>query len=185
MMNDTESDISLLLEQLHKESGASFVMLLKAIVARGEFHPLAGDEDIFVVGGQQSDDFSNLLNAARKAVSFGNRVYILPNPHGIRTADFIFERKGVYKMFDLKTVIGKGSVDNRLAESVGQSNRVLLNIITDYRAGLLARAILTYFERSADAREVLVFKGNKAISITRQTVFDKNFIIAFSKKYYK
>ena len=36
------------------------------------------------------------------------------NPKGIRTADFIFERKGVYKMFDLKTITGRSSVDNRL-----------------------------------------------------------------------
>lgn len=88
-------------------------------------------------------------------------------------------------MFDLKTITGKGSVDNRLAESIGQSNRVLLNIATDYRAGLLARAILSYFEHSQEACEVVVMKANKYISVTRQTIVDKNFIISFSKKYYK
>ena len=47
---------------------------------------------------EQSEDFENLINAARKAVEHGYLVYILPNPKGIRTADFIFERKGVYKI---------------------------------------------------------------------------------------
>ncbi len=56
---------------------------------------------------------------------------------------------------------------------------------TEYRAGLLARAILSYFEQSKEAREVVVMKAGKYISVTRQTVKDKNFIISFSKKFYK
>ncbi len=178
-------DISLELAKLHELKGAEFIRQLKLIVSSSEFHPVKDEQEIYSVGGEKGEDYENLLNAARKAVEIGYRVFILPNPSGIRTADFIFERKGVYKMFDLKTIIGKGSVDNRLSESVGQSNRVLLNIATDYRAGLLARAILSFFERSHEAREVVVLKGNKYISITRQTIVDRNFIISFSKKYYK
>ena len=178
-------DISLELAKLHELTGAEFIRQLKLIVSSSEFHPVKDEQEIYSVGGEKGEDYENLLNAARKAVEIGYRVFILPNPSGIRTADFIFERKGVYKMFDLKTIIGKGSVDNRLSESVGQSNRVLLNIATDYRAGLLARAILSFFERSHEAREVVVLKGNKYISITRQTIVDRNFIISFSKKYYK
>ena len=178
-------DISLELAKLHELTGAEFIRQLKLIVSSSEFHPVKDEQDIYSVGGEKGEDYENLLNAARKAVEIGYRVFILPNPSGIRTADFIFERKGVYKMFDLKTIIGKGSVDNRLSESVGQSNRVLLNIATDYRAGLLARAILSFFERNHEAREVVVLKGNKYISITRQTIVDRNFIISFSKKYYK
>ena len=179
------NDISLELAKLHILTGADFIRQLKSIVSSGEFHPVEGETDIFSVGGEKGEDYENLLNAARKAVEHGYRVYMLPNPKGVRTADFIFERKEVYKMFDLKTITGSGSVDNRLAESVGQSNRVLLNMATNYRAGLLARAILSYFERSAEAREVVVMKGNRYISVTRQTIVDKKFIISFSKKYYK
>ena len=179
------NDITLELAKLHILTGADFIRQLKLIVSSGEFHPVEGETDIFSVGGERGEDYDNLMNAARKAVDHGYRVFVLPNPKGIRTADFIFERKGVYKMFDLKTITGKGSVDNRLAESIGQSNRVLLNIATDYRAGLLARAILSYFEHSQEACEVVVMKANKYISVTRQTIVDKNFIISFSKKYYK
>ena len=67
-----------------------------------------------------------LLDAARKAVAHGNKVYILPKPKVIRTADFIFENKGVYKMYDLKTIHGKASVINHLLESVGQTIHVLV-----------------------------------------------------------
>ena len=57
-------------------------------------------------------------------------VYVLPDPNIVRSADFIFVRKGVYKLYDLKTISGKSSADNRLIESIGQANRVLLNITT-------------------------------------------------------
>lgn len=82
------------------------------------------DPSIYTIGGDRGEDYDNLLNAARKAVEHGYRVFILPNPKGFRTADFVFERKGVYKMFDLKTIQGKASVMNRLLESVGQTNHI-------------------------------------------------------------
>jgi len=65
----------------------------------------------------------------------------MPNPKSIRTADFIFERKGIFKMYDLKTIQGKGSVFSRLVESIGQVNHVLLNMATDYDSRLLASDI--------------------------------------------
>ncbi len=34
-------------------------------------------------------------------------------------------------MYDLKTVHGKGSVGTQLLDSIGQSNRILLNITSD------------------------------------------------------
>ena len=92
------------LQALHYLKGVQFINQLKLIVNSGEFRPIAGETNIFSAIGEESSDYDNLINAARKAVDHGYRVYILPNPKGIRTADFIFERKGVYKMFDLKTI---------------------------------------------------------------------------------
>ena len=113
------NDIAQMLALLHKLQGIDFIRQLRLITERHEFSPLDTDPQIFVVGGELAEDYTSLLNAARKAVELGNRVFMLPNPKGIRTADYIFERKGVYKMFDLKTIAGKNSVDNRLSESVG------------------------------------------------------------------
>lgn len=117
------NDISLELDRLHTLTGADFIRQLKLIVSCGEFHPVEGKEGIFSVGGEKGEDYENLLNAARKAVSHGYQVYILPNPKGIRTADFIFVQRGIYKMYDLNTIRGKSSVMNRLKESVGQANQ--------------------------------------------------------------
>ena len=110
-------------------------------------------------------------------IALGYRVFILPNPKGFRTADFVFERKGVYKMFDLKTIIGKNSVDNRLRESMGQTNRVILNISVDYNSSVLARSIKRYFEQNSDALEVIVLKRKKLLSITRDLTLSSDFYL--------
>ena len=173
------------LQELHYLRGAQFINQLKLIVYYGEFHPVEGETNIFSAISEQSDDFDNLINAARKAVEHGYRVYILPNPKGIRTADFIFERKGVFKLFDLKTITGKNSVENRLSDSVGQTNRVLLHMTADYNPGTLARSIKRYFELNPYAREVLVYKGKKQISVTRKSLEDTNFFRTFIRRYTK
>lgn len=173
------------LEDLHFLKGAQFINQLKQIIYYGEFHPVEGETNIFSAISEKNDDFDNLINAARKAVEHGYSVYILPNPKEIRTADFIFERKGVYKMFDLKTITGKNSVENRLSESVGQTNRVLLHMTADYNPGTLARSIKRYFELNPYAREVLVYKGKKQISVTRKSLEDTNFFRTFIRRYAK
>ena len=178
-------ELSSLLEELPRLKRASFFRQLKEIASHNEFKPLDGENDIFVVGGETAEDYTNLLNAARKAVEYGYRVFVLPNPKGIRTADFIFERKGVYKLFDLKTITGKASVSNRLFESIGQTNRVLLNMAVDYNPIALARNIRTYFEKNHRAVEVLIFKGHKMISVIREDTENKNFYKIFVAKYIK
>ena len=158
---------------------------LKAIAGRKEFHPLEEDPCIFTVGGENGEDYPFLLNAARKAVEHGYQVYILPNPRGIRTADFIFEKKGILGLYDLKTVQGKGSVGTQLLDSIGQTNRVLLNMTTDYNARLLASDIKSYFESNRYAIEVLIFKGNKSIPVKRGLACNPDFNRIFRKLYEK
>ena len=134
-------------------------------------------------GGENSDDYPNLLIAARKAVEFGYRVYMLPNPNKTRTPDFIFEKKGIYRAYDLKTVFGKSSVKDSLLASIGQCNRVLLNIQLDYNTRSLAFDIKNYFEVNDKAVEVLVFKGRRHFSIRRFTVTRSDYMPLFRKLY--
>ena len=178
-------DIADELEELHYRRGSHFIWQLKVITSHPSFYPIKGEDNIYTTGGESGEDYENLLNAARKAVEHGYRVFILPNPKGIRTADFIFERKGVYKMFDLKTISGNNSVDNRLSESVGQTNRVLLNMAVDYNPRQLARSIRRYFERNTESLEVLILKGKKIISIIREDVEGTSYIKYFMMKYRK
>ena len=178
-------DIAEQLADLHSLKGAGFISMLKEITQNSAFTPLEGESNIYVTGVKRDDDYDNLLNAARKAVEHGYSVYILPNPRGFRTADFIFERKGVYKMFDLKTISGKSSASNRLLESIGQANHILLNMATNYNARLLAKDISLYFSVNTNAFEVLVFKGSKSILIKRKAALDKSFVKKFMFAYNK
>ena len=178
-------ELSALLEDLLSVKGSSFVSLLKEITSHNEFKPLDGENGIFITGGEKAEDYANLLSAARKAVGYGYRVFILPNPKNIRTADFIFERKGVYRLYDLKTIQGKASVGNRMKESIGQTNRVLLNISTDYKPVSLARSVKRYFENNHMAIEVLIFKGHKVLSVSREDSESKNYFKNFVSKYIK
>ena len=178
-------NIDIILSDLQTARGAAFVTLLKEITNHPAYCALKTDLSIYTIGGERGEDYDNLLNAARKAVEHGYRVFILPNPKGFRTADFVFERKGVYKMFDLKTISGKSSVSNRLLESVGQTNRVLLNMAVGYNPVALARNIKSYFAKNPYAIEVLIFKGHKIISVLREDVESNTFHKMFIAKYIK
>ena len=110
---------------------------------------------------------------------------MLPNPNNTQSGDFIFRRKSVYKLYDLKTITGKASVGIRLLESVGQTNRVLLNMTVNYNPRNLAEEIKKYFEYNEKACEVLVFNGNKEIFVARNCASVKNFYVWFCKLYTK
>ena len=180
-MNDIAEELNI----LHGLTGVEFVRQLEKITHYGGFSLLKNESNIFVAGGENNEDFSSLMDAARKAVEHGNIVYILPNPRNCRTADFIFEKRGTYKMYDLKTIHGKSSVETRLLASVGQSNRILLNIATDYNGRLLASDIRCYFEMNKNAVEVLLYKGKKEISVNRYTALNSMFFKQFRKRYEK
>jgi hypothetical protein len=170
------NDIAQMLALLHELQGIGYIRQLRLITERNEFSSLKTDSQIYTVGGEGGEDYLPLLDAARKAVVHGYRVFVLPNPKGFRTADFIFERKGVYKMFDLKTIVGKNSVGNRLRESVGQTNSVLLNLKCNYGIRNITDEIRHHFETSPSAVEVLIFTGNKEISIKRNIATSKGFL---------
>ena len=178
-MNDFTEELA----KLHLLTGAEFSRQVERIALRKEFHPLETDENIFSVGGEKSDDYQNLLIAARKAVEFGYKVYMLPNPTETRTPDFILYKKGVFRTYDLKTVFGKASVGDNLLDSVGQCNNILINMTTEYNTRRLAYAIKRYFEVNEKAWEVLIFKGRKRIPIKRSLVLKPEFFAFFKKAY--
>ena len=99
-----------------------------------------------------------------------------------RSADYIFVRKAVYKMYDLKTISGTGSIGSRLEESIGQTNRVFLNLATTYPTNRMATEIKQYFEANNEAFEVLIAVGKKMVSVERYMVSERNFYKEFRKR---
>ena len=179
------SDIAEELRKLHELSGAEYSRQVERIALSGVFHPLENEIDIYTSGVIKNDDYQNQLIAARKAVEFGYKVYILPTPKGSRTPDFILEKKNTFRVYDLKTVFGKSSISTNLLDSIGQCNRILLNMQIDYNTRLLTSDIKRYFEASNTALEVLIFKGGKRISIVRRHVANPAFYSVLRKLYEK
>lgn len=177
------SDIASELKKLHELSGAEYSRQVERIALSGVFHPLENEQNIYTPGVLKNDDYQNQLIAARKAVEFGYKVYILPTPRGSRTPDFILEKKNTYRAYDLKTIFGKSSVGQDLIDSIGQCNRILLNMITEYNTRSLAFDIKRYFEVNRNASEVLIFKGRKRISVNRLMVSDGAFLFMFKRIY--
>ena len=179
------SDIATELAKLHTLTGAEYSRQVERLALRKEFHLIEDEVDIYSAIDNQHEDYDNLLNASRKAVERGYKVFILPNPKGVRTADVILERRGIYRMYDVKTIQGRSSAANRLTESIGQTKHVLLNLATDYNGGLLGVQVKTYFEANPNALEVLIFKGKQTLSIKRKYALQKDFILRFKKEYGK
>ena len=172
-------DVKSMMEKLPELSGAEYISQLRKLTELKIYKKI--EKRILSAIGEDSADYENLLAGAKKAVRHGYQVFILPNPKGIRSADYIFERKGVYKMYDLKTITGSGSIGSRLEESIGQTNRVFLNLATTYPTNRMASDIKHYFEANNEALEVLVAVGKKMVSVERNFVMKKTFFKEFRK----
>ena len=171
------------LSRLRETSGKEYLDTLIAVTQSKEFKAYEGMKNVFWTGNAKDSDLPRILDASRKCVALGYKVYILPNPHGIRTADLILMRKNIYKEFDLKTIYGSNSVNNDLVGSAGQTTRVLLNMVnTSYNSRRLAKDIKDYFESVPEAREVMILKNKKEILIPKEYV-KKDFIKNFMKIY--
>ena len=181
MTNDIASELA----KLHELTGAEFSRQVERIANMHIFHPINGEEFIYGIGGEMGRDYLNQLRAARKLVVLGYKVFLLPNPNSVRTPDFIVERKGIYRIYDLKTITGESSVINRLKESIGQCNHIVLNLATNYDSRKLSSDIKQYFSMNPNAAEVMVFKGGRQIVVKRNFALNPNFIRDFMMRYNK
>ena len=181
MTNDIASELA----KLHELTGAEFSRQVERIANMHLFHSIDGEDNIYGIGGEKGKDYLNQLRAARKLVVLGYKVFLLPNPKSGRTPDIIVERKGIYRIYDLKTITGESSVINRLKESIGQCNHIILNMATNYDSRRLSRDIKQYFSMNSNAAEVMVFKGGRQIVVKRKFALNPNFIRDFMMRYNK
>lgn len=148
------ADVRAALSSLSDLKGKAFIDKLNEITQLRVFKELIDAPGVFSAISEADLDFQNLKDGAKKAVRHGYRVFILPNPKGIRTADYIFIKKKFIGLYDLKTISGHNSIGNRFMDSIGQANRVVLNMNTTYNAKSLAKEIRHYFEENIEAIEV-------------------------------
>ena len=180
-----EASLSDKLRALLTEKGRELTRILREIVASRRFKEVEGHSGVRSAIDQSDPDYAPLVACADKAVTHGYNVVMLPNPKGFRTPDFILYNGKFIAAYDVKTISGQNSVGNRLNESIGQTNRVILNMATTYNARALAKDLRSYFEANKDAVEVLIFKGGAQLSVTRKLCSQRNFIGNFVKQYGK
>ena len=179
------NNIAIELAKLHELVGAQFSRQIELIANMRIFHLVENEVGIYATGGEKSKDYNNQLRVARKLVALGYKVFLLPNPKDGRTPDIIVERKGVFRIYDLKTITGESSAINRLRESIGQCNQVILNMATNYDSRQLGKDIRQYFVLNPNALEVMIFKGGRQIIVKRGYALSSNFVKIFMMRYNK
>lgn len=179
------SDITASLRKLQTVSGKAFADALKEMTGMKIFRPVDGMKDIYSAIGESDRDYDNLLGGAKKMSSHGYAVYILPNPTSVKSGDYILAKKNFVGLYDLKTISGESSAGNRLRESKGQANRVILNITSNYNPRRLAADIKNYFDSNSEAEEVIVIKGGRMLTTTRANVRAKKWAKRFYTDYTK
>ncbi len=177
-------DVTTLLENLKDMAGKEYVESLKEITGLKIFKPLDGHKGVFFTGNESDPDLANLTEVADKMVSRGYKAYILPNPGSTRSGDYILTKKNFFGMYDLKTISGRNSVGDRLDDSIGQADRVILRMKTEYNPKSLAAELREYFFSNPDAKEVKIVKGGKLISVYKSQI-KKGFDRLFVKEYIK
>lgn len=181
---DSSGDVTELLKSLHEKRGADYIQALRDIVSLRIFKK-TDVRKVWSAIGEDSPDYGNLFSAAGKLANHGFEVFILPNPKSTKSGDYILKRQNFVRAFDLKTITGFDSVGNRLSESIGQANNVVLNIRSKYNAHDLGESIKGYFETNKAAQSVIILKGRgKYIEVTRNEI-TKKFIEHFSRLYGK
>lgn len=128
-----------------------------------------------------SDEFPGNLSLARKLMANGYDVYMLDNPNGIRSADFIATRKNMVYYLEGKTMNGKGSLDELLDKAASQAENIIVDVIGSEDAAYIAREIKSVFEHYIQLRSVGVFKGSRLIITTRRHLASSRFEREFIK----
>lgn len=128
-----------------------------------------------------SDEFPGNLSLARKLMANGYDVYMLGNPNGIRSADFIATKKNMVYYLEGKTMNGKGSLNELLAKAASQAENIVVDIIGSEDAAYIAREIKSVFEHYIQLRSVGVFKGSRLIITTRRHLASSRFEREFIK----
>lgn len=184
LRSNVPDDVTELLKSLHEVTGAEYIKKLRKIVNLRIFQK-TDMRNVWSAIDENSPDYGNLFSAAGKLADHGFEVFILPDPKSTRSGDYILKRKNFVRAFDLKTITGFDSAGNRLSESIGQANNVVLNIRSRYNAHDLGESIKGYFEINKAAQSVIILKGRgKYIEVTRNET-TKKFIEHFSRLYGK
>ena len=141
---------------------------------------------VFIIPGCNNYlEFPTNLSAAKKCASHGYDVYMLPNPNGGKTPDFILVKKGRYYAYELKTIYSASSIWERMSTALQQSDRIMLDMVDTPSSRYITYQLKSFAMTNKEVVDIMVFKGNKELHVTPQMASSSSFIERFMKMWNK
>jgi hypothetical protein len=128
-------------------------------------------------------EYSDNMNAAKSLNNTGFDVYMIPKLSGAKSPDFILKKGNQVYLYELKTIYGKNSVENRLNSGAEQSDRIILNIVGNVTSRNAGDAIQKFYLKNPQIKEIKVLLGGKMIDIRYGQVREAKFIDSFMKRW--
>lgn len=132
-----------------------------------------------IPGNNNYLEFTTNLSAAKKYARRGYDVYMLPNPNGGKTPDFILFKNGKYFAYELKTIYSAASIITRLETAFQQSDRIMLDMVATTSSRYLAESISYFLRTHSEVKDIMIFKGEKELHVSPQMAGKKSFIVDF------
>ena len=167
------------------------VDVLKWIVAQTDFTELKRlsmvENKIFTLYPDQYDEIlktgeiPNNLQIAQKFVNNGYDVFLLSNPKGTKSADFIIRKRNCLYYVEGKTSSGGSSLVHRFEKGAKQADRIVINLTGARRGKSFLSEIKSAFEANENLQVIYIFKASRLIFIKRNDALSKTFLPTLSK----
>jgi hypothetical protein len=128
-------------------------------------------------------EYNDNMNAAKTLNRLGYNVFMLPKLPNSKSPDFILKRGHNVYLYELKTIYGVSSLENRLEAGSMQADRIILNIVGNVNSRYVADTIKDFYLKNKEIKEIKVLLGGKPISINYEEVIKKNFRRTFIDKW--
>lgn len=123
----------------------------------------------------QQKELPKNLALAKKLVANKMDVYLLPNSSTGKSADFVVNRKGKLYYLEGKTLNGRNSLNHLLSDGATQSERICVDIIGNNNTKYVAENVEKAFRENPMLREIMLLKGSRLVTITRQQAEYRDF----------
>jgi hypothetical protein len=128
-------------------------------------------------------EYNDNMNAAKTLNRLGYNVFMLPKLLNSKSPDFLLQKNKMIYLYELKTVYGENSLENRLNTGALQSDRIILNIVGHATSRYVADTIKKFYQRNRYIKEINVLLGGKPIDVRYKHVIQKNFTKTFMDKW--
>lgn len=128
-------------------------------------------------------ELSKNIQMAKKMANNGYDCYLLSNPHGTKSADFIFTKGGKVYYTEGKLSTGKNSLGHNLSKGSSQSERLLIDLTGTKDTNYIAAQLEEAFKNSDNLKDVMILKGSRLMSVSRLRISKKNFRYDFKREW--